>query len=181
MGYQPDCEMRPGEQLFAVISHVFHGKGRYKNGPIQPYTGVVLSVSQAKLNTALANQKRCLFLRGTYRQDFLGGQWGINDYLSVGYGGQKEPGSKTSKHLLYIQGQRQQNSRFIPVPDHVMNLDEEETFENAPQAAAPAPQMEPAPAPQTFQMPIPQMPQQQQQQQQQTTNPNPNPGVPTFN
>ena len=138
MGYKPEFEMQPGEQITATIKHVFHGTSQFsKQDPEKPYVGLVLDIQQAR-NNALVNQKRCFFLKGTYRNDFLGGQWGINDLINIGYGGQKEPGQKTSKHLLYIQGQRSNNSRFVPVPDDIKNSDESGSFTPAapPQLAA---------------------------------------------
>ena len=200
MGYQPEYELQPGEQVIATIKHVFHGMSSFKMGPEKPFLGLVLDIQQAKMNQTLPQTIKTLYLRGTYRNDFLGGKWGINDLISVGYGGQKEPGVKTSKHLLYIQGKRSENSRFVPVPDHVVN--EEDTPVAPPQQQAPtnfSGFMTPGTAPvqnnnrpvgpaaagaaqSGFAAPLTN-PNQQMNAQQQPNNEklNLNPGVPTFN
>ena len=138
-GTTPDCEILPGENIVAKILNVFHGTSSYKKGPLKAYTGLVLEILQVKQNTALTNQRRCFFLKGTYRNDFIAAQWGVNDYISVGYGGQQEPGVKNSKHLYYIQGKRNENlSRFVPVPESVKRVEEAgDVGENRPQTNFP--------------------------------------------
>lgn len=195
-------DMLPGEQIEGVIQTVHHGASKWQGqGEAKPYAAIQLRILNARNNKALINQAKTLFLRGQYLDNFYAAKWGINDTLSVGYGGKQDTGRGMARNLLYLQGRKANNSTFVPRQD---DGKEEEIFsQQAIDAAmnqpmqnnpplAPVNQQPPMQPPVAPGMPLnpqqppqqPQYPQQGQQGQQQpngqTGNPGMAPQMPTF-
>ena len=114
-GTDAKSDMLPGEQVVGTVLTIYHGESKWQGqGDAKPYAAVQLRISSARNNKALINQTKTLFLRGQYLDNFMAAKWGLNDTLSVGYGGKQDTGKGNPRHLLYIQGQRAANSVFVP-------------------------------------------------------------------